>query len=154
MDFMDCIFCKIASGEIDSAKFWEDDEFMAILDIMPNTKGMALVITKKHYDSYAFDLPDDVYIRAMEAAKKVGRMLEKGLGVKRVAMVVEGMGINHFHIKLYPLHGLKEKFEKIWADKKVFFEKYEGYITTLTGPTADMAELKKLAEQIKKANQE
>lgn len=59
----DCVFCKIVAGEIDSAKIWEDDEFLAILDIMPNTKGMTLVLTKKHYDSYAFDMPEDVYLR-------------------------------------------------------------------------------------------
>ena len=45
----------------------------------------------------------------MAAAKKVAKILERGLSVKRVAMVMEGMGINHAHIKLYPLHGLKEK---------------------------------------------
>ena len=149
---MECIFCRIAKGEVDSAKIWENEDFMAILDIMPNTKGMTLVITKKHYDSYPFDLPEDIYLKAMKAARRVAKMLEKGLGVKRVAIVVEGMGINHFHIKLYPLHGLKEKFEEMWADKKVFFEKYEGYITTLTGPKADMNELKKLAEEIRKKN--
>ena len=149
----DCVFCKIVSGEIDSAKIWEDDEFLAILDIMPNTKGMALVLTKKHYDSYAFDMPEDVYLRFMLAARKVAKMLEKGLGVSRVAMVMEGMGVNHAHIKLYPLHGVKEKFKEMWSNDKVFFEKYEGYITTKTGPKVDLVELKKLAEEIRKANE-
>ncbi|MCD6444824.1 hypothetical protein J7L70_07495 [Candidatus Bathyarchaeota archaeon] len=69
----------------------------------------------------------------MAAAKKVAKILERGLSVKRVAMVMEGMGINHAHIKLYPLHGLKEKFEETWAKERVFFEKYEGYISTQLG---------------------
>ncbi len=149
----DCVFCKIVSGEINSAKIWEDDEFLAILDVMPNTKGMALVLTKKHYDSYAFDMPEDVYLRFMLAARKVAKMLEKGLGVARVAMVMEGMGVNHAHIKLYPLHGVKKKFKEMWSKEKVFFNKYEGYITTKTGPKVDMTELKKLAEKIRKANE-
>ena len=148
----DCVFCKIVNGEIDSAKIWEDDEFLAILDIMPNTKGVTIVLTKKHYDSYVFDMPEGVYLRFMSASKKVAKILERGLGVTRVAMVMEGMGINHAHIKLYPLHGVKEKFEETWAEEKVWFDKYEGYISTQTGPRVDMAELKRLAEEIKSKN--
>ena len=146
----DCIFCKIVKGEIESAKIWEDKEFLAILDIMPNTKGMTLVITKKHYDSYAFDMPNRIYSRLMLASKKVAKILEKGLGVSRVAMVMEGMEVNHVHIKLYPLHGIKEKFKKILTKKTVFFEKYKGYITTQSGEKVNINELKKLAEKIKK----
>jgi len=145
-----CIFCKIVKGEIDSAKIWENEKFLAILDVNPNTKGMALVLTKQHYDSYAFDMPDDVYQQFMAAVKSVANLLEKGLGVKRVAMVMEGMGVNHAHIKLYPLYGIEEKFKEIWAKDKVFFEKYEGYISTQLGPQADISALKKLAEEIKK----
>ena len=147
-----CIFCKVVKGEIDSAKIWEDENFMAILDIMPNTKGMTLVLTKKHSDSYAFDMPEKEYRKFMSASKKVAKLLEKGLGVRRVAMVMEGMGINHAHIKLYPLHGVEEKFKEIWAKDKIFFDKYEGYISTQTGKKADMNELKKLAEKIKQIN--
>ena len=145
-----CIFCKIASGEIDSAEIWEDKEFLAILDIMPNTRGMTLVLTKKHFDSYAFDMSDDMYEKFMLAAKKVSGLLEKGLNVKRVAMVMEGMGVNHAHIKLYPLYGLEDKFKETWASEKIFFEKYEGYLSTQTGPKIEMTTLNKLAEEIKR----
>ena len=145
----DCIFCKIARGEIDSAKIWEDDEFLAILDIKPNTRGMTLVLTKEHYDSDIFAMPKDVYQRFMLAVKKVVKILEKGLNVKRIAMVVEGMEINHAHIKLYPMHGLTEKFKPMIAKEKIFFEKYKGYISTQEGPEVSVLELKKLAEEIK-----
>lgn len=139
---------------MDSARIWEDKEFLAILDANPNVKGMTLVLTKKHYDSYVFDMPEEVYLRLMVAARKVAKILEKGLNVKRVAMAMEGMGINHAHIKLYPLHGLEEKFEEMWARERVFFEKYEGYISTQLGPQMSISELKKLAEEIKrKANE-
>ncbi len=143
-----CIFCKIAKGEIDSAKIWEDGEFLAILDVNPNTKGMVLVLPKQHYDSYVFDMDDNVYQELMLVSKKVAKILEKGLEIKRVALVMEGMGVNHAHIKLYPLYGIEEKFEEIWAKKRVFFEKYQGYISTQLGPKADIQELKKLAEKI------
>ncbi len=146
---MDCIFCKIVKGEIDSAKIWEDNEFLAILDVMPNTKGMTLVLIKKHYDSYAFKMPEEVYLRLMSASKKVAKILEKGLDVTRVAMVMEGIRVNHAHIKLYPLHGINEEFNEMWEKKNIFFEKYEGYISTQTGEKADLSKLKKLAEEIK-----
>ncbi len=146
----DCIFCKIVNGEFDSAKIWEDKNFFAILDIMPNTKGMTLVLTKKHYDSYVFDFPDKIYKEFLLASKKVSKLLEKGLKVKRVAMVMEGLGVNHAHIKLYPLYGLKDKFEEIWAPEKIFFEKYCGYISTQTGDKIELDELKKLAKEITK----
>ena len=119
----DCIFCKIVKGEIDSAKIQEDEDFLAVLDVKPNTKGMALVLPKKHYDSYVFDMPNEVYQKFMLAAKKVATILEEGLDVKRVAMAIEGMEINHAHIKLYPLHKLTEKFEEMIAEEKVFFDK-------------------------------
>ncbi|MBD3318659.1 diadenosine tetraphosphate hydrolase [Candidatus Woesearchaeota archaeon] len=115
----------------------------------PNTKGVTLVLTKQHYDSYVFDMNDDIYNRFMIAAKKVVKILEKGLGVQRVAMVMEGMGLNHAHIKLYPLHGLTEKFTEMWGDKEVYFDKYEGYVTTLEGPLADMSTLRTVAKEIK-----
>lgn len=146
----DCIFCKIAKGEFDSAKIWEDNEFLAILDINPNTKGMALVIPKNHFDSNVFSMPEDIYGKFMDASRKVAKLIEKSLKVFRVAMVMEGMGVNHAHIKLYPMHGLDEEFTEMWAKDKVFFETYPGYITTQLGERADMEELKKLAEEIAK----
>ncbi|MBI2054444.1 MAG: hypothetical protein HYT36_03940 [Candidatus Staskawiczbacteria bacterium] len=74
--------------------------------------------------------------------------MKKGLKVNRVAMVAEGMGVNHAHIKLYPLHGIEKEFSEIWAKEKVFFDKYEGYISTQLGPQADIKELKSLAMKI------
>jgi len=145
-----CIFCKIVSGEIKSVKIWEDEKFMAILDVNPNTKGMTLVLTKDHYDSYAFDMPDNIYSEFMAAAKKVVKKLEKGLAVMRVAMVMEGMGINHAHLKLYPLHGVTEKFKEMWAKDTIYFAAYDGYLSTQLGPKADLKELEKVAEEIKK----
>jgi histidine triad (HIT) family protein len=147
-----CVFCKIANGEISSAKVWEDKEFIAVLDIMPNTKGMTLVIPKKHYDSYVFDMPKSDYTALMVASKKVAGVLEKGLSVGRVALVMEGLGVNHAHIKLYPLHGVEKEFKEIWAKETVFFDAYDGYVSTQLGPKADITELEKLAEEIRRKN--
>ena len=144
-----CIFCKIVKGEIASVKIWEDKEHLAILDVNPNTEGMTLVLTKKHYDSDATDMLDKNYKNLMIAAKRVGKLLEKKLKVKRVAIVMEGLGINHAHIKLYPIHGLNQKFKEIWASEKVYFEKYKGYISTQLGPQKSLEELNALAKKIR-----
>ena len=144
-----CIFCQIIKGKIPSFKIWEDKNFLAILDISPNTKGMTLVMPKQHYDSYTFEMPDNVYQKFLLAGKKVAKLLDKKLKTKRTALVMEGMGVDHAHLKLYPLHGLNKKFSDIESKKKIFFEKYPGYLTTQLGPQADFGELKKLAQKIR-----
>jgi histidine triad (HIT) family protein len=147
-----CIFCKIVKGEIPSVKIWEDKEDVAILDIKPNTEGMTLIIPKSHHDSDIFEMPDEKYKSFLIKAKKVAKLLEKGLNVKRVAMVIEGMEINHAHIKLYPLHGLDKKFKEMIAKEQIYFDTYPSYITTLEGPQKSIEELKKVAEKIKGKN--
>lgn len=149
MNPKDCLFCKIATGEIPSVKIWEDEKHLAFLDIFPNVKGMTLVIPKKHFDSYTVDMPDKDYSDLMIAAKKVAKLLDKKLKIQRTAMVMEGLGINHAHIKLYPLHGLDEKFKETWAKEKVYFDYYQGYISTQLGPQKTPEELEKIAKEIR-----
>lgn len=144
-----CVFCKIISGEFDSAKVWEDKKFIAILDINPNTRGMTLVLPKKHFDSDVFLMPKKDYHELMFAVKKASEILRKGLSVNRMAMIAEGMGVNHVHIKLYPLYGIEKEFKEIWAKERLFFDSYQGYISTQLGPEANIKDLKKLAEEIK-----
>jgi diadenosine tetraphosphate (Ap4A) HIT family hydrolase len=147
---MDCIFCKIAKNEIDSAKIWENDFCFAVLDLFPNVKGQALLITKQHYPSDFFDqMSQPEYQNFFSSTQAVIQILKSKLNVHRVAMVVEGMGIDHAHIKLYPLHGLTQSFQEMWHPEQIYFEKYQGYISTQLGPKVDINDLKKLAEQIK-----
>lgn len=150
---MECVFCKIANGELPAAKIWESPKYIAILDINPNTKGTTLVIPKKHISSYIFDASDEEYTKLLLAAKQVAKILEKGLCLERVAMVMEGTGIDHAHIKLIPLHGISKLASGIESKERVYFEKYPGYISTQLGPQADITELEKLAEEIRKKAQ-
>jgi diadenosine tetraphosphate (Ap4A) HIT family hydrolase len=94
-------------------------------------------------------MPDKSYSELMLVAKKVGKILDKKLKVQRTALVMEGMGVNHVHIKLYPLHGLEPKFKEMWVKNEVYFENFPGYLTTLMGPKADFKELEKLAKKIR-----
>lgn len=140
----DCIFCKVVSGELPSYKIYEDEKFLGILDLFPGVKGMALLLPKEHYDSYILEMPDELFAEYMQTAKKLGKIIDEKLNVNRTALVMEGMGVNHAHIKFYPLHGLDEEFEAISPEEKKFFEKYEGYISTLMGPKASDEELKEI----------
>lgn len=85
----------------------------------------------------------------MAAARKVGKLLDKKLGVRRTALVMEGLGVDHAHIKLYPIYGLEKKFVETWAKKRIFFKRYKGYISTQLGPQKSQKELERLAKIIR-----
>ena len=147
----DCIFCKIANGEAPSHKIWEDEKHLAFLSIFPNTEGFTVVITKEHYPSYAFDLPEDVLKELVIATKKVAKILDAKLeDVGRTAMVFEGFGVDHIHSKLIPMHGTKmENWKPIHSKINTYFDTYPGYISSHDADRADDAELAKLAEKIR-----
>ena len=73
----DCIFCKIVAGEIPSVKIWENDDFIAILDVFPSVKGMTLVLPKQHHGSDVIAMDDELYSDFFLAAKKVAAILKK-----------------------------------------------------------------------------
>ena len=149
---VECVFCNIAKGIIPCAKVWEDKDFLAFLDIRPATKGMTLVIPKSHHDSYIFNESDTTISELMKASRIVARMLEKAFEVERVAVVAEGAGVSHLHIKLYPLHGFNENFKPNFPKENMYFEKYPGYISTQLGPENTSQKLQEIAEYIKSKN--
>ena len=147
----DCIFCKIVSGEAPTHKIWEDEKHLAFLSIFPNTEGFSVVIPKKHYFSYAFDLPEDVLQELVLASKKVGKILDAKLeDVGRTGMIFEGFEIDHVHAKLFPMHGTKaEGWEPHKSNVDKYFEKYEGYISSHNYKRADDDKLAELAKKIR-----
>lgn len=149
----ECIFCKIVKGEVPCHKIWEDEKHVAFLSIYPNTEGFSVLITKEHYPSYAFDLPDTILKDLIIAAKKVAKLLDTKLeDVGRTGLIFEGFGVDHVHAKLFPLHGtnLKE-WRPIKSNVNKFFREYEGYISSHDYKRADD---KKLAEVAKKIREE
>ncbi len=149
---MDCIFCKIVNRETPSHKIWEDENHIAFLSIFPNTKGFTVVIPKKHYPSYAFDLDNDVLADLMFAVKKVAKLLDRKLeGVGRTGMMFEGFGVDHIHAKLFPMHGTAnmEEWQQLKSNVDKYFEKYEGYISSHDYKRANDEELADLARKIK-----
>jgi histidine triad (HIT) family protein len=97
------IFTKIVSGEIPSYKIAEDDNYLAFLDINPNTKGHTLVIPKKEINKL-FDLDQKEYLDLMSFSYRVAKAIEKTVPCKRIGMSVIGLEVPHVHVHLIPIH--------------------------------------------------
>jgi len=101
-----CIFCKIASGEIPSRKIYEDDVFVVILDLNPTSKGHALIIPKLHYTNL-YELDTEIAGKAMKLAKKMAVKMTKALGCDGFNILQNngecaGQTMFHFHMHLIP----------------------------------------------------
>jgi histidine triad (HIT) family protein len=151
-----CVFCKIVKGELPSHKIWEDYKHLAFLSIYPNTDGFTVVVTKEHKPSYAFDNDDETLKGIVLATKKVAKLLDKAFeDVARSGMFFEGYGVDHLHSKLFPMHGTAEI--KGWQQmeseemRDVYFDKYQGYLSSHSGNRVDDKSLSEIAENIRNA---
>mgnify|MGYP000002988461 FL=1 len=101
-----CIFCKIANGEIPSATIYEDEDFRVILDLSPASKGHALILPKEHYANL-FELDDEKAGKVLVVAKKVITKMKEILNCDGYNLVqnngeAAGQTVNHFHLHLIP----------------------------------------------------
>ena len=106
----DCIFCKLANGDIPTATLYEDEDFRVILDANPASKGHALIIPKEHYADL-YELDDSVAGKAMILAKKMIAKLTDILGCDGYNIVQNngecaGQTVFHYHLHMIPrYHG-------------------------------------------------
>lgn len=101
-----CIFCKIAAGEIPSKTIYEDDKFRVILDLGPATKGHALILPKNHYANL-YELPEETAGDVMKLAKKMATIMTEKLGCQGFNLMqnngeTAGQTVFHFHMHLIP----------------------------------------------------
>jgi len=96
-----CIFCKIAKGEIPCNKIYEDTNFICFLDINPYALGHCLVIPKKH-SKWLWDMDKKEYSVLMERVHYLANVIRKAFDSEWVEEVVAGMGVPHTHIHLLP----------------------------------------------------
>jgi diadenosine tetraphosphate (Ap4A) HIT family hydrolase len=147
------IFDEIVDGNIPSYKVFEDDNYLAFLTPFGNTPGATVVIPKQNPGAYVFAVDPQIVAELMGTAKKVANLLEEALGVSRVAAVFEGEGVQHLHVKLFPMHefdGDRSKFPK----QSAFFPVYPGYISTAEGAHMGDEKLKEIHEKIQKVTHE
>jgi histidine triad (HIT) family protein len=103
----DCIFCKIIKKDIPATLVWEDEKFLAFLDVRPVNPGHLLLIPKEHI-AYIFDIPQPLYNELFETAKVLSTPLQKAMSSVKVGLVVEGFGVPHAHVHLIPINHAHE----------------------------------------------
>lgn len=102
----DCIFCKIANGEIPSRTLYEDKLFRVILDLAPAARGHALILPKDHADNL-YELPEETAAATMVLAKKLAAAMSERLGCDGLNLVqnngeAAGQTVLHFHLHMIP----------------------------------------------------
>jgi histidine triad (HIT) family protein len=99
------VFTKIITGEIPSYKVAENEDFIAFLDINPNSKGHTLVVPKKE-ENKLFDLSKEEFSSLMDFSYQVAKALEKAVPCKRIGMSVIGLEVPHVHVHLVPTNNM------------------------------------------------
>jgi histidine triad (HIT) family protein len=102
----DCLFCKIAAGELQAEVVQEDEHTLAFMDVNPWTRGHALVIPREHTRNL-YEVPDDQLARTMSAAKRLAERMRDGLGCDGINLInscepAAWQTVFHFHVHVIP----------------------------------------------------
>jgi histidine triad (HIT) family protein len=129
-----CIFCEIASGRIPSIRVYEDDDFIAFMDINPISEGHTLLVTRGHYVKTT-DVPDALLGRALPLAKRLAEAVSAGVGSEDFNLIVNngplsGQLVPHWHMHIIPRRSREE-------------------LPLHTGDPADLTKLPFVAERIR-----
>ena len=131
----DCIFCKIANGEIPSATLYEDEDFRVILDLGPASKGHALILPKAHAANI-YEISDDMAAKAMILAKKMATKMTEALKCDGFNVVQNngepaGQTVFHFHMHLIPRY-VNDGQKILWTPGERTPEELEEIRKTIT----------------------
>ena len=101
-----CIFCKIANGEIPSSTVYEAEDFRVILDLGPATKGHALILPKEHFKDVC-ELDEKTAAKILPLGAKIGTAMKQSLGCVGFNLVqnngeAAGQTVFHFHMHVIP----------------------------------------------------
>ena len=130
----DCIFCKIANGEIPSKTIYEDDEFRVILDLGPATKGHALILPKNHFADI-YELPDETAAKVFILTKKLVKQITDklhcdGFNVVQNNGEMAGQTVFHFHMHLIPRY--RDDAQRLgWNPKETTQDELEAIKNTI-----------------------
>lgn len=95
-----CIFCQIAAGKLPAYKVYEDDQFLAFLDIRPIVKGHILVVPKKHYQFF-YDVPN--LGNYFNIVKKISLAAKKAFNSAYIQIRTLGEAVPHSHVHVLPI---------------------------------------------------
>ena len=113
----DCIFCKIAGGDIPSSTVYEDEDFRAIMDISPANKGHVIILPKDHAAN-VFELSDDLCGKAFKIAKRIAKAEKDlfncdGVNILQNNGEAAGQTVFHFHVHVIPRYS-KDTVSVTW----------------------------------------
>lgn len=116
----DCIFCKLANGDIETVSVYEDELFKVIFDLNPASLGHALILPKEHFENI-IDLGDEYKKNILSLASKLGEAQIKALGAKGFNVLqnngeAAGQSVMHFHMHVIPRYGEDEMI--LWKPGK------------------------------------
>ena len=106
---MDCVFCKIISGDVPSYKIYEDDEILAFLDINPVSPGHTLIIPKVHTLDVT-TISNDTLVKIFDKARDIAEILSNKMGAKGFTLIQNNgivQEVKHFHLHVVPKYNKK-----------------------------------------------
>lgn len=117
----ECIFCKLANGELPTTSIYEDEDFNVILDISPASVGHCVILPKTHAANL-YELPEDYCSKIMPVAKKCAAALKKSLGCTGLNVLQNngesaGQTVFHLHVHLIPRYD-DDTVQIGWDNKK------------------------------------
>lgn len=122
----DCIFCKLANGDIPTNTLYEDDCVRVIFDAEPAAEGHVLILPKEHFDNI-YELDDDTAGHVFKVAKKIATAMNKTLDMDGLNVVqnngeAAGQTVFHFHMHIIPRHN-DDAVNVGWEKHKVSSER-------------------------------
>lgn len=99
---VECIFCEIVKRKISARIVYEDEKHLAFLDIAPKSKGMCIVIPKKHFIN--FDEKPNLANKTFKVALVVAEKIKYALNPLTIFFSVIQVQVPHFHIRIYPVY--------------------------------------------------
>lgn len=129
-----CIFCKIINGGIPSQKVYEDDYFLAIMDISPANKGHVILLTKKHITDI-FELEEDsdrimpVVVKLAKAVKEATKC--EGINILQNNKAAAGQTVFHYHMHIIPRYE-HDEVNISWSNLKYDQGQMENYATLIS----------------------
>ena len=124
-----CIFCKIANGEIPANALYEDEDFKIILDRGPATKGHALLLPKEHYENL-YEIEDETAAKVLPLAKKMAAKMTKAFGCDGFNLVQNngecaGQTVFHFHLHMIPRYAEEKERIVCWTPGEITEEEID-----------------------------
>ncbi|KAL8942744.1 MAG: hypothetical protein Q9216_001492 [Gyalolechia sp. 2 TL-2023] len=148
------LFARLVRGEVPQWRIWEDKKHVTFLTPFGNTPGYTVLIPRKHLSSDVFSLDDHDYKDIITAAYRVAQHLKHAFEIAQCGMFFEGYEIDYAHVKLVPVHAHSVANGRPFIPLPgsiTFQEKYEGFLTSQSGPlTRDLGKLAEKANSLRK----